>query len=85
LEDEDAQKVLRNVRQAMSDGGRALLVDEIVARGNEPGGKTMDVLMLSIGGKERTEEEWRALLAASGFALGRVWREPVTVLEAVQS
>jgi O-methyltransferase domain len=53
----------------MPDHGRLLVVEEIVAPPNQPGGKLMDLLMAAVGGRERTEPEWRALLADSGFAL----------------
>ncbi len=41
--------------------------------------------MLLIGGRERTESEYRALLGASGFALKRVVAlpAPLHVIEAV--
>jgi hypothetical protein len=46
--------------------------------GNEPdGSKWLDVLMLAVlNGKERTEAQWRELLAAGGF-------EPVRFHEAL--
>ena len=40
-------------------------------------GKQMDLTMLIMtGGQERSEEEWRSLLGASGFALANVRRLP---------
>jgi hypothetical protein len=32
----------------------------------------MELLMLVVGGRERTEAELRALLAATGFSLSRI-------------
>jgi hypothetical protein len=45
----------------------------VVPAGNEPaGGKWLDLLMLTLfGGKERSEEQWRELLAAGGFEPSR--------------
>jgi hypothetical protein len=62
---------------------RAGLVEGVVAPPNEPGTKLMDLLMLSIGGRERTEEEWRALIRAGGFELTAIRPAPFgNVLEA---
>jgi SAM-dependent methyltransferase len=66
---ERAAHILRVVRRTIPDHGRLLVNDGIVAPPNEPGTKLMDVLMLSLGGRERTETEWRALLRAGGFEL----------------
>lgn len=66
-DDDRAREILRAVRRAIRDDGRLLIVDGIVAPPNEPGMKLMDLLMLSLGGRERTEEEWRALIAGGGF------------------
>lgn len=39
---------------------------------NQPGGQIMDLLMAAVGGQERTEQEWRALLADTGFVLAGI-------------
>lgn len=46
----------------------------MVPPGDEPSPtKNIDMAMLSLlGGDERTEAEWRALLAAAGFELTKV-------------
>jgi SAM-dependent methyltransferase len=83
LEHDRARDVLRGVRQAIRDDGRLLIVDGVVAPPNEPGLKLMDLLMLTLGGRERTEEEWRALLSAGGFELVAIRPAPYgNVLEA---
>ena len=50
------------------------MVNELVIPpGNEPHpGKLLDITMLLIGGRERAEEEWRALFGHGGFALARI-------------
>ena len=80
-DDEAAGAILRNVRAAAPDHTRVLIADAVIQPGNDPAGaKWLDLLMLVLlRGRERTEEEWRALLAGAGFRLERV--EPV--LEAV--
>ncbi len=68
-DDERAGAILRNLGR-----GRLLIMDSVVPTGNEPDDiKWFDLLMLILlRGKERTEEEWRALLSDNGFRLERV-------------
>ena len=67
--DDEAGAILRSVRRSMSADARLLVVDAVVGPPNEdPLVKFLDLMMLvSAGGRERTEAEWQALLAASGF------------------
>ena len=73
-EDERALAILRNCRKAMSEGGRVLAVDNVVAPGDAPHwGKMLDInMMVLAGGMERTEEEFRDLFARAGLRLVRV-------------
>jgi hypothetical protein len=63
--DKDALRILTNVRAAMTPETRLLIIDAVVGPPNEdPLVKFLDLMMLvSAGGRERTEAEWRALLA----------------------
>ena len=73
--DESAIVILRNCRKAMTQHGRLLIVEHVLAQGNAPSwGKMLDLqqLVLSAGGRERTEKEFAHLLAAAGFKLQRV-------------
>jgi hypothetical protein len=67
--DEPATAILQTIRAAAPAESRLLVLDAVVPPGNEPGGnKWLDLLMLAlVGGKERTEAQWRELLAAGGF------------------
>jgi hypothetical protein len=84
-DDKKSLTILRNCRSVMSAHGRLLLVESVIPPGNEPfGGKLLDLTMLVIpGGMERTEAEYRELLAAAGFRLERVvpTRAEVSVIE----
>ena len=57
-------------------GDRLLVVDGVVGPPNEgPLVKFLDLMMLvSAGGRERTETEWEALLTAGGFGLAGTTR-----------
>lgn len=53
---------------------------------NQPGGKVLDLLMAAVGGRERTEPEWRVLLGESGFQLVKIRPgQSASILEAVPS
>ncbi|WP_251069545.1 methyltransferase [Streptomyces sp. ISL-96] len=85
--DDDSLRILQAVRKAMSDQARLLVVDAVVPPGNDPHpAKLYDVAMMTIfDGKERTEPEFKELLAAAGLRLVRVIPTPgtVSILEAV--
>jgi hypothetical protein len=72
--DQQATSLLCRLRETMSNESRLLVIERLIAPGNQPSaGKALDVMMLVLtGGKERTREEYRALLAAAGFTLRRV-------------
>lgn len=84
-EDERALSILQNCRRAIGDSGRLLLVEANIPVGNEPHfAKTVDMVMLvALGGQERTEAEYSDLMAAAGFKLSRVvaTASPMTVFE----
>ena len=86
--DEQSVKILRNIRRAMNDDGKVLIAEMVVPEGNEPSpAKGLDLVMLTIeGGKERTAEEYRQLLAAAGLNLSRIipTRSPFSIVEAIK-
>ncbi|HEV2915304.1 MAG TPA: methyltransferase [Pyrinomonadaceae bacterium] len=79
-------KILENCRRAVPGRGWLLLVEMVIPGGNDfHPGKFLDLMMLSwTGGRERTEEEYAALLAKGGFKLRRVvpTESPVSLVEA---
>jgi hypothetical protein len=72
--DEESVAILRVCRKAMEPAAKLLIIDQVVPPPNEgPVTKFLDLNMLVLpGGRERTEDEFRALLEASGFRLSRV-------------
>jgi SAM-dependent methyltransferase len=68
-DDERAAAILQTIRAAAPAEARLLIVDSVVAPGNEPSGaKWLDLLILALlGGRERDEAQWRQLLEAGGF------------------
>lgn len=70
-DDEPAGTVLRAVRSAMTPTSRLVLLESVIAPGDEPDpAKILDLHMLvALGGRERAEDEWRNLLSGNGFAM----------------
>lgn len=73
-DDEQAAAILRTVWDSAVEGARLVLLEAVIAEGNEPdGAKWLDLLMLTLfGGRERNEAQWRALLEESGFEPTRI-------------
>jgi hypothetical protein len=74
LDDDDAARVLDNCRRAGGPSAVLLLIEFVIPPGDEPyPGKLMDLLMLvGCHGRERTAEEFAALLDRTGFGLVRI-------------
>ncbi len=92
-DDERSVALLRNVRAAMEPGARVLVVEPIVPEraGNSAFDGMLahtDLNMLVVtGGRERTEAEFRAVVAAAGLRVTRVVPTPaaMSIIEATRA
>jgi hypothetical protein len=89
LHDWDAERsgaILNNIRRVIDPSGRLVVVEIVLPPMNVPHiGPLIDLnMMVMTGGAERTEVEYRDLLAKSGFRMERVvaTRSPFSVIEA---
>lgn len=87
-DDEQASAILTRCRAAMGDGGVVLVYERVLPAGPDLPWEPMfsDLNMLQgPGGRERNEDEWRALFADAGFTLERVVSTPIgmSIIEAV--
>jgi hypothetical protein len=86
-DDEPATAILRAIRQAMTADGRVLVIESVLPPGDLPHfSRFGDIVMLvGLGGRERSESQYAALFDAAGLRLQRVARAggPRSVLEAV--
>lgn len=86
-DDEQAVAILSNVRQRLHPGATLLLLEGVVPPGNMPSfEKLLDLdMMLFVGGRERTEAQFRALLDRAGFRLARIIPtiSTISIIEAV--
>ncbi|MGW7683759.1 methyltransferase [Kribbella sp. NPDC054772] len=69
--DAESIEILRNCRRALPTDGRVLLVEQLLDRSPDPVRTAFsDVNMLIMtGGRERTTDQYRALLASAGLTL----------------
>jgi hypothetical protein len=87
-DDSHSVVILKNCRRAMAESGKVLLVEMLMPlEGAVSLQSLMDLNMLVIsGGRERTEPEYREVLAAAGLRITRIVPtiSPYSVIEAVR-
>ena len=88
--DDHCVTMLRHTVSAMAPGGRVVAVEHVVPPPGVPSfGKLLDLEMLVVtdGGRERTESDFAALFAKAGLKLARIvpLQAPVSVLEATRA
>ncbi|HEX7665589.1 MAG TPA: methyltransferase [Polyangiaceae bacterium] len=89
-DDARATKILKTCRAAMKEGQRLLVVEMLVEKmQDEPPGPLVDLHMMTVTceGKQRSEDDFRALLKETGFRFGRVvpLSMPTSIVEAFAS
>ena len=88
-DDAAAASILRNCRKAIPREGRLLLVERVIPSGNAPSeAKLFDINMLvTVGGRERTETQYDSLLRSVGLQLTKVTptKSHVSLIEAVKA
>ena len=84
--EQQVRQILANIVTAGGSGSRLLLIEFVVPPGDAPHlAKISDLNMLAmVGGQERTEAEWREILADAGYAgiAIRPTGTPFSVIEA---
>jgi len=77
--DEDCIKILRKCAEAMNEGGRIFILEAVLADMNKPDFNKfsdLQMLVLTHGGRERTEAEFHTLLSGAGLTINRVVPTP---------
>lgn len=72
-DDDEAAAILRNCRKAMRPEGRVLVVETVIPSGNQACfGKWLDLMMLLVGGRERTRDQYLELFSEAGLRPTRI-------------
>ena len=75
--DSNCIQILSQLAAAMSADSRVLNADQVLPTravlGEAVKGAVMDVVVVGMGGKERTEEGFREVLEGAGLELVRIW------------
>lgn len=79
--DDDCIKILSHVKEAMASDSRLLIAEQILPTlitnpELEANVAVLDVACMVMGGKERTEENFKMVLDGSGLELVKIWRAP---------
>ncbi|PQE33396.1 O-methyltransferase protein [Rutstroemia sp. NJR-2017a WRK4] len=85
--DDDCVKILTQIADAMEPGKSRLVVSEIVIPPTEADVETawMDITMMVLTGRERTEKQWKNLLELSGLKLKKIHYGPGTNYAALEA
>jgi hypothetical protein len=72
--DDKCRIILDNCHEVMKPGSKLLIIEMIVPQGNQPSvAKLLDLeMMVTTGGRERTEDEFKDLLDNSGFKISQI-------------
>jgi hypothetical protein len=86
--DERCFDILKNCHQAINTCAKLLIIEIVIPPGNQPSiGKLLDLeMMVTTGGRERTEEEYRTLLESTGFELSQIipTKASVSIIEGIR-
>lgn len=80
--DAECKRIVENCRQAMTRHGRLLIVEHVMPQEKGPHfAKFMDLnmLVLTAGGRERTQQEFSEILSAAGLNLNRMSSTPIGI------
>ncbi len=84
-DDDASRKILKAIRRAAPAHARLLLIEALLPTVSAPNWPTtLDIVMLVIGGRQRTLREYSDLLNQSGFTVAREidTRSGVSIIEA---
>lgn len=77
--DAECSKILANTASAMAPDSRLFIAEMVVPELTDSGDDTvywMDLAMLVIGGRERSEKDFRSLFDSAGLQLIKIWKSP---------
>ncbi|MGW6215817.1 methyltransferase [Streptomyces sp. NPDC055109] len=77
LGDDNAVRLLTRCAEAAGNGGRVLVIEELLTQDNQPWVTAMDLqLLVFVGGRLRTRQHFEELVAAAGMTVRTVHQLP---------
>ena len=76
--DEDCIEMLRHIADAMASDSRLLIVEQVMNNPPSPMSAAADLIMATIGGKERTLDNFERIVAEAGLQIQGVFGNPGT-------
>lgn len=75
-DDKTSNRILKNVHKSLTDDGQLLIFETVVPDDSKKDlGKTLNFnLLVVVGGKERTREEFESILRNSGFIISEIMK-----------
>ena len=86
--DKDAAEILLQIQKAMAADSRLLIVELILENPPTASGSATDIIMATIGGKERTLEGFRSIASEAGLRINKVYRgkpEDIAIIECTKA
>lgn len=80
-QDAEAKKILEAIMPAMAPDSRILISDMLLPEpvtAEDAAAVGMDLMMMVIGGKERTKADWNSLVGSAGLELVKFWQTEKT-------
>jgi O-methyltransferase/methyltransferase family protein len=74
-DDERAMLILANCRRAMAPSGNVLVIEAAISDDYQQSAPVLQLdleMLVNYGGRQRTEDEYRALFTAAGLKLGKI-------------
>lgn len=86
LSDQNTIKVLKQITPVMEKDSKILIADNIIPDTVTSGmTAVMDMMMMAIGGKERTEQNFRDVADEAGLKVDGVWRAEGTTYAVIEA
>lgn len=85
--DDDCVDILRQLQQAMTEESRVLIVEQVYTNPPTAFAAATDIIISSLGGKERTVEGFEDITGRAGLKIAKVHPTPgsdVAVIECVK-
>lgn len=77
-------QILGHCRDAMTPHSRILIMEQVMPTSPTTLPCQTDICMMNLGAKERTIEDWHALVDAAGLDLVKIWQVPSTEVAVIE-